>query len=359
MKSTLSLTYRGRVLILLGFLALLADLVSEKRDVNNTLQLAAAMLLAPFLVDLMWAGMSLPDMLLRIRRRRTETGSPFEETMLLQSNARGRSVTDLHLSEPRTETFAGGVFVPRLSAGQTVEVPFPARTRLRGRFQQRVVVATSSYPLGLFRRSTVLLGDNEMVSEPTRMRLPPHVLEALERPEVETVSHELVGDDEFHHLREYNPEEDARYVHALRSAATGTLVRRVLRNQQHPEACIVLDLRRPPGRSARLGSRRLEWSLGATANLIDRMRDHGTVATILVIGPEVKLFTVADNDEAADFLAFLAEARSTLHWQPDEAAFSQARDIERCLWVPAGGFKATQDRAVMGEPVLVTDWEVL
>ena len=134
MKSTLNLTYRGRVLILLGFLSVLAAVASSGEVGHVSVQLAAAMLLAPFLVDLLWAGTGLPELKLTIRRRRTETAAPFEETMVLQSNARGRAISDLHLSEPRTETFAGGVLVPRLAAGCSITVPFPARTRQRGRF---------------------------------------------------------------------------------------------------------------------------------------------------------------------------------------------------------------------------------
>ena len=217
-------------------------------------------------------------------------------------------------------------------------MPMPARTRTRGWFRQRVVVAISSHPLGLLRRTRVLRCDSEMISEPARIRLPAHVLDALERPQAETLNRDEQGHEEFHHLREYGAGEDARLVHALRSATSGTLVRRVLRCQQQPETSVVLDLRRPPGRSARLGSRRLEWSLGATANLVDHVRARGAVVTVLVLGNEERLFRVIDEESAADFLAFLAEARTTLHWQVSEATLSRLGRADQSLWVPAGGF---------------------
>lgn len=355
MQTSLKLTYRGKVLLLLGFLSALAALASG----DPSVRLAAAMLLAPFVVDLAWGSTHLPPLNLLISRRRTETGAPFEEALRLESASSTRGVSDVHLREPRTETYAGGVFVPRLAPGRQITLPMPARTRMRGRYPQRVVLAVSSHPLGLFRRTAVLRSNNEMVSEPARMPLPTHVLEALERPQVEAVAHDQRGDDEFHHMCEYSAGEDARLVHALRSATSGSLVRRVLRNQQQPEACIVLDLRRAPGRSPRLGSRRLEWSLGATANLIDRMRARGTVITVLVLGSEERTITIKTDSAAEDFLAFLAEARSTLHWQVSPETLERLGQVEQCLWVPAGGFKATKDRAVIGDPVLVTDWEVL
>lgn len=355
MQGSLTLTYRGRVLLLLGFLSALAAFLSG----DSSVRLAAAVLLAPFVVDLAWGGTRLPGLRMSIARRRTETGAPFEETVTLASVSTTRGVSDVHLREPRTETYGGGVFVPRLSPGHEITLGMASRTRMRGRYPQRVVVAVSHHPLGLFRRIAVLRSSHEMVSEPTRMPLPAHVLEALERPQVEALARDRRGDDEFYHMREYTPGEDARLVHALRSASSGLLVRRVLRSQQHPEACIVLDLRRAPGRSPRLGSRRLEWSLGATASLIDRMRARGTVITVLVLGTEETTVTIQNNTEAEDFLAFLAEARTTTHWQVSTQTLERLGQIEQCLWVPAGGFKATQDRAAMGDPVLVTDWEVL
>lgn len=355
MQTSLGPTYRGRVLLLLGFLAALAALLSG----DSSVRLAAAVLLAPFVVDLAWGGTQLPALKLLISRRRTQAGAPFQETLILQSASSTRGVSDLYLREPRTETYAGGVFIPRLAAGRQSTLPMPARTRTRGRFPQRVLVAVSSHPLGLFRRTAVLRCNSEMVSEPARVHLPSHVLEALERPQVEATSRDERGDDEFHHMREYSAGEDARLVHALRSASSGLLVRRVLRNQQHPEACIVLDLRRAPGRSPRLGSRRLEWSLGATAHLVDRMCARSTVITVLVLGREEHTITIRNDSEAEDFLGLLAEARSTPHWQVSPETLERMGHIQQCLWVPAGGFMATKDRAAIGDPVLVTGWEMM
>ena len=225
METTLKLTYRGRVLMLLGFLAALAAMASG----DSSVRLAAAMLLAPFLVDLCWGGFRLPLLDLRVSHRRTESGSPFEEHVRITCRSAVRGACDVHLREPRTETHVGGVFLPQLSAGGSITMPMPARTRTRGWFRQRVVVAISSHPLGLLRRTRVLRCDSEMISEPARMRLPAHVLDALERPQAETLNRDEQGHEEFHHLREYSAGEDARLVHALRSATSGTLVRRVLR----------------------------------------------------------------------------------------------------------------------------------
>lgn len=353
MNTNLEVTYRGRVLLLLGVLATFAAWISK----GDSVRLASAILLAPMIVDMIWGGLRLPPMRLIMRRRRTESGAPFAETFSIQNLSRRRAVVDLHIREPRTDTYAGGLFIHHLDPGQTEALRIPARTRTRGRAFHRSVVAISSYPLGLIRRTATLRTETELVSEPSRMPLPSHVLQALERDDPEESRMDAQGEDEFHSLREYYAGEDARLVHARRSAAMGTLVRRVLRSQQQREACLVLDLRRPPGRSARLGSRRLEWSLGATATIVDSMIREGSVLTCLVIGSSDQRWVLNSPERAEDFLALLAEARPVVHRAVGQNFLEEVTDFDTCLWVPAGGFKASADRSNADEPVLVTEWE--
>lgn len=353
MNTNLEVTYRGRVLLLLGVLATFAAWINK----GSSAQLASAILVAPILVDLIWGGLQLPAMRLIMRRRRTENGAPFTELFTLQNLSPSRSVVDLHVREPRIDTYAGGLYIHHLGPGQAEALRVPARTRARGRVYTRSVVAVSSYPLGLIRRSTVLRAETELVSEPSRMPLPNHVMHALERDTHEETSLKASGESEFHSLREYAIGEDARFVHAMRSAATGTLVRRVMHNQQHHEACLILDMRRPPGRSIRVGSRRLEWSLGATATVVDEMRLRAASLTCLVIGDRDERWVLNSSERAEDFLAHLSEARPVTHRPLRQDFLDAAQRFDTCLWVPAGGFKASTDRESMQQPILVTEWE--
>jgi uncharacterized protein (DUF58 family) len=353
MHTKLEVTYRGRVLLLLGILATFAAWIDKK----NSVRLGSAILLAPLLIDLLWGGLRLPAMRLVMRRRRTESGVPFADNFTVHNLSRRRSIIDLHLREPRTDTYAGGLFIHHLGPGEQESLRVPARTRIRGCHPFRAVVVTSSYPLGLLRRSAVLRAETELVSEPSRMPLPSHVLHAMERDDPEEVRRFARGEDEFHSLRDYSTGDDARLVHARRSAATGQLVRRVLRSHQQHEACLVLDLRRPPGRSARLGSRRLEWSLGATATIIDAMLAKAASLTCLVIGTDDRRWVLHDPEEYAAFLAFLADARPVVHRRIEQEFLDRVAAFDTCLWVPAGGFKASADRARLDHPVMVTEWE--
>jgi len=353
MNTNLEITYRGRILLLLGVLATFAAWINK----GSSVRLASAILLSPILLDLIWGGIKLPAIRLVIRRRRTETGAPFSEVFTLENLSRRRSVVDLHVREPRTETYAGGFLIHNLEPGQTEVLRVPARTRSRGRSPIRSVVAESCYPLGLIRRSTALRSETEIVSEPARRPLPHHVLHALEREVSEHTTLNAAGEDEFHSLREYTSGEDARYVHAVRSARMGTLVRRVMHVQQQHEACLVLDLRRPPGRNARSGSRRLEWSLGATATVVDTVASHGSSLTCLVIADDDERWIINNQEDSEEFLAYLSEARPVLHRPLNKGFLEEAARYKTCLWVPAGGFKASQDRGSIHEPILITEWE--
>jgi uncharacterized protein (DUF58 family) len=353
-NTNLEVTYRGKVLLLLGILAAIAAWINPG---GSSVRLAAAVLLAPLLIDLIWGGVRLPELRLIMRRRRTESGAPFTESFTLHNLSRRRAVMDLHLREPRTDTYAGGLFVHHIEPEDKETLRIPARTRTRGLAGQRAVVVLSSYPLGLIRRSALLRSHTELISEPTRMPLPHHVANAFERDEPEYESRQTPGDDEFHSLRQYVSGEEARMVHAMRSAAMGTLVRRVMRSQQQREACLILDLRRPPGRSATLGSRRLEWSLGAAATIVDAMLERNAVLTCLVIGETDRRWTLSSPDEYEEFLAFLAQARPVLHRRVSREFLEEVKGFDTTLWVPAGGFKATDDRNFVEQPVLVTEWE--
>ena len=48
-----------------------------------------------------------------------------------------------------------------------------------------------------------------------------------------------------------------------------------------------------------------------------------------------------------------------VHRGIDREFFDEAGSFDTCLWVPAGGFKASEDRASVDNPVLVTEWEPL
>ena len=115
MNTNLDVTYRGRVLLLLGILAAIAAWINK----GSSVRLAAAVLLAPLAIDLLWGGIRLPRIRLIMRRRRTESGSPFTESLTLSNLSHRRAIMDLHVREPRTDTYAGGLECERQVIAQT------------------------------------------------------------------------------------------------------------------------------------------------------------------------------------------------------------------------------------------------
>ncbi|MCA8953149.1 MAG: DUF58 domain-containing protein, partial [Planctomycetes bacterium] len=178
-------------------------------------------------------------------------------------------------------------------------------------------------------------------------RLAPEVLTAVAEREAAPRDRSTLPGPEFHSLREHLPEEDARGVHALRSAALGTLVRRVTRGRMPRTVGVVLDLRRPPGRRLDGGARRFEWSLGACATVITALRARGAEIDVVVIDERPTRILVQSPQREVELLTLLAEASTTAHAPLPGGLLAALRGYERCYWIPAGSFLAAADRALL------------
>jgi uncharacterized protein (DUF58 family) len=238
--------------------------------------------------------------------------------------------------EPRTAMASAWTLVERLLRGRNV-VHLQARSNQRSRVDHRVLVLHCEWPFGFFAAETVVRCAAELVTEPGRLRLPAPVLESLRQPAVADRDSRLQTGPDFHSLREHHPDEDARAVHALRSAALGLLVRREMRGSMLAEVGIVLDLRRPPGRNPRLGQRRFEWSLSACASMLDLLCGQGTAVRVVVLGAESRSVLVQSAAEHTALLTFLSEAEPVPHVPLEEATLRELAACERSYWIAAGG----------------------
>ena len=218
------------------------------------------------------------------------------------------------------------------------------------RVRSRTFILETRYPFGFVDCRAEFCVDAELITEPARMELPRSLLQALQRGELEPWANNQLGGGEFHSLREYVTGEDARSVHALRSATMGTLVRKELRGYQQREAWMVLDLRRPPGRMVHLGGRRLEWSLSACASLLDMLTQRGVLLRCLAIERHDRFWTVDSHQSALDLLTFLAEARPVPHRALDRD-FPEELLRGDVYWFPAGGYLARTDREALHREV--------
>lgn len=353
MQRRFELTLLGRLLMILTWLTFLASWMTD----NEAARIAAALLATPLLVDALWKGGRLPPLEVGVAPRRTQAGSRFLEHLVLRNRSRRRACHDLLLAEPYTATLSGGAFLETVAPLAEVQLSLPVRLRRRGVRTMRTFTVESCFPLGVLRNAAVVTCPAELVIEPARVELPAHVLESLDRLAAFDTNDHRHGHAEFYALREYTSGEDARAVHALKSAAAGTLVRRVHRGQEVRDGCLILDLRRPAGRSARAGGPMFEWSLGAAATIVDRSIARRGRLLCLVLGTVERSWNLQTESDAEAFLTFLAQARPSPHVAAGAAQLAAAHGFQACYWIPAGGYRATDERAALGDTVLVTEWQ--
>ena len=347
-STSIELTLRGRVLAWLAALAAGAAWLGG--DPNA--RLAAAMLATPLLVDFIGKQRRLHQTELRVRARRTAVGTPFTESVTLTHRGR-HPLRECLLAEPRTMRTEAPVLLPTLAPGVATRVELRQRSLQRSHVLERVFLLVSHWPLGMFRTRSVVSVAADLITEPARVPLQTDLVRAISDTEAAPRDRSQLPGPEFHSLREHQPEEDARAVHALRSAALGTLVRRVTHGRMPRQVGIVLDLRRPPGRALNQGLRRFEWSLGACATLLQLLRARDAEARVLVLAGEPADVLVQSPARATELLTLLAEASPSPHRTLPDELFATIRTLEHCFWIPAGAYLASPEFAAMPGPVTV------
>jgi hypothetical protein len=341
---------RGRIVAWLVALAAGAAWLGD----DGNARLAAAMLAAPLLVDFLLKQRRLHHAEIQVAPRRTAAGAPFAERLTLVHRGR-RPARECLLGEPRTMRAEPPVLLPTLLPGRPATVVMRGRSLQRSHVLERVFVLMSVWPLGLFRTRAVINVPAEMITEPARVPLSAEVVQAI--AEREAGHRTQQAGNEFHSLREHHPHEDARGVHALRSAAVGALVRRVTHGRLPHTVGLVLDLRRPPGRSLHQGVRRFEWSLGACASLVECLRQRAAQVQVLVLDSEPVHVLVRGLAQERDLLTLLTEAAPSPHRNVPLEVFDRLRQLEHCFWIPAGAYAASPELAALPATVTIVGGE--
>lgn len=337
-RQSFETTARGRVVLALAAGSLLGAWLSGDANVR----LAAGMLLAPVAVDFARKPRNLNGITVHVPPRRTVVGAPFRDELVLQLQ-RGQPVRDLLVAERRTR--GQPAFVAKLGTGARTTTVLGCVSGERSHLLERVFELRTEWPLGLFRVSATAVVATDFVTEPRRVPLRRDVVRAAaeRQPSPHTRSH-LPGDD-FHALREHQPSEDARGVHALRSAALGSLVRTVVRGRLPRQIGIVLDLRRPPGRPLHQGRNRFEWSLSACATLLDEFRAAAATVHVFTIGTRTVHTVVQEQPQLRDLLTLFAELTASPHRPLEPHALLDLNGLETCYWIPAGGYHAQSEHS--------------
>jgi hypothetical protein len=348
---TLEMTLRGRVVAWLAALATGAAWLAGDQNAR----LAAAMLTAPLLVDFVLKQRRLHDTTIRLAPRRTVVGSAYTETIVVEHRGR-RALRECLLAEPRTMRTEPAALLPTLLPFRPARVEIRQRSHVRSHVLERVFVLVSHWPLGLWKTRAVVSFPSDLVTEPARVPLRQEIVAAAADAEPSPQDRSLLPGPEFLSLREHLPGEDARGVHALRSAAVGTLIRRVTRGRLPRTVALVLDLRRPPARSAVSGLRRLEWSLGACASLAELLFQHGVETRCLVLAGEPVRLDLREPEDLRELLTLLSEVGLGDHQPVPPELLAELRGLTHCFWIAAGkNLYAHEQRLVTGGVTLVLE----
>ena len=337
-RSSIELTARGRILAALASVTLLGAWLSG----DLTVRIAAALLAAPILVDLAGTCRVLKSLRLHVLPRRTVVGAPFHEEVRL-SNPANQAVRELLVYEPRTRGIP--TLLDHLRPNQYTSVRLACRSPARSHLLERVFELQTTWPLGIFAARATAIVSADLVTEPARVSLNPRLLHETDECDPAPHLRSNLPGDEYYSLREHQPTEDARGVHAMRSASMGTLVRTITHGRLPRKIGIVLDLRRPPKRRLKIGVRRLEWSLGACATLLDTFQSTETVVHLWMLGSATAKTLVLDTKTHRDVLTILAEAQASPYRQLESTALEGLEQMERCFWIPAGGYHAKSEHA--------------
>jgi hypothetical protein len=351
-SSSVELTLRGKVVAWLTALAAGAAWLGD----DGNARLAAAMLAAPLIVDFVLKQRRLHHTEIRVSTRRTTAGAMFVDPLVLVHHGH-RPARECLLSEPRTMRNEPPVLLPTLAPGAPAAIELRGRSLQRSHVLERVFVLVSAWPLALFRSRAVVTVATDFVTEPARVPLSAEVVQAIAEQQAAPRDRAVATGLEFHSLREHLPHEDARGVHALRSAALGTLVRRVSRGRLPHTVGLVLDLRRPPGRPLHHGARRFEWSLGACAALVAHLRQQAAQVLVLVVGEAPARFLVQGPAQEHDLLTLLAEVDPAPHRLLPPEQLDELRRLEHCFWIPAGAYTASPEIAALPRTVTIVGSE--
>ena len=191
-------------------------------------------------------------------------------------------------------------WAPRVAAGSAQRVAAVGPAPARGEHPLRAVEASTTFPLGLFRRRRVFRQADLLRVLPARVAVGPEAVlrAARPRPGPGGVSARVTPgvEGDFYGTRGYRPGDPLRTLDWKRSARQGELMVRELATPEPPRVAVVLDLR-AAGAGAGRGAdakdlfERQERALSLAASLIARAHSAGFRVGLHVLGVACPSFT--------------------------------------------------------------------
>ena len=213
---------------------------------NNMLYLVAGLLLALIVVSSILSERCLRS--LRVQRLGTDAayaGEPAAYRFRVVSTRSPSFALSVTEEEANLE---GAAEIPELVPGVPVVARGTLVARRRGVYRLREIRVTTTYPFGLFAKSRLFDAEGTLLVYPPR-RPPSGAPPTLPTGGGEAGSPGRgEGSGDVYGMTEFKPGDDARRIHWLKSAATGTLLRTQREREERRSAVLQVDVTAPADR---------------------------------------------------------------------------------------------------------------
>ena len=203
---------------------------------NNLLFLIFAVMLALLLVSGTLSRLVLSGLELELQLpEHVSARTPTPARVLIRNLKRFTPSFSIQLSGPSILT--GPVYFPllpgRASSESTVQTAIEILFPRRGRHHENLFLLSTSFPFGFILRTTTVALHRETIVYPCLDDPQPEIDLLLDSVASQIATQSRGADHEFHSIRAYVSQDDARHVDWKSSAHTGALqVREFARNQQ-------------------------------------------------------------------------------------------------------------------------------
>ena len=320
------LTGRGRLLLLVGVVALLAAMVAGQRDVIRlSLLLLSLPLVALLLVSRARLRLSCER---SVEPAQVPLGSPMRGRITLgQDGLLPAGILMLEDSVPRELGPRPRFLVDKADLSWRREVEYPLLGRIRGRFATGPLMVRTTDPFGLVQLDRQFVATTEVMVTPQIVPLPAIRSTGGGGSAGEARPHRIgvVGQDDAL-IREYRQGDEVRRIHWRSTAHRGQLMVRREEQAWDPSASVILDSRAGAHAGHGLQSS-LEWAVSAAASVALHFLDEGYSVEVfeadgpLHVGQGLGQHSAAAAEVVISRLTDLTpKITSTLHYAVESAA---------------------------------------